>query len=246
MAGDPPIPFGPGSPGYGPGGEKPEEEPRGPQSPIEPESAPEPPPAPTPPPTPPPQASPPAPTPTDPFTSPPPPGGWDRPLGRAPKPPPPEADRLATWGSRFVAQIIDWLVILVPGGIVGLLAVGAIFGDGDDVGTGTAIGMIALLLFCWLVVGMFYGPVVMCRRGRRNGQTWGKQALGITVTRDSGEQFGFWAAAGREIGLKGFAVGFACFVIPVIPFFVDYLWPLGDKQNRAVHDIAAETHVVKL
>jgi uncharacterized RDD family membrane protein YckC len=184
--------------------------------------------------------------PANPFEGPVPPGGWDRPPGHAPRPPKPDSGRLAGWGARFAAQLIDWLVILIPGSIVGFLLVAWLAGNGETVDFLYAVGATALFIVGGLFVALFYGPVLMRRPGRHNGQTWGKQLLGITVTRDSGEPFGFWSAALREIGLKGVAVGVACIVVPVIPFFLDYLWPLWDGENRAIHDMAAETHVVRV
>ena len=108
--------------------------------------------------------------------------------------------------------------------------------------------MLAIVLFilAMLAFSLLYGPLLMRRSGAHNGQTWGKQALGITVTRDSGEPFDFWSAALREVALKGVAVGVACLIIPVIPFLLDYLWPLWDSENRAVHDMGADTHVVRV
>lgn len=85
----------------------------------------------------------------------------------------------------------------------------------------------------------------MKREGARNGQTWGKQLLDIRVVRDSGRPFDFWTAALREIVLKQLAVGAASVIVPLIPFLLDYLWPLWDNRNRALHDMGASTHVVR-
>lgn len=228
--GDPPVPFGPGAPGYGPGGAPP------PGPPGEP-------PRPPSPPVPPPQAFPESVAALDPEPMP--PGGWDQQIGRPPKPPKPGTDRLAGWGSRFAAQLIDWVVVLVPGSILGILVVG-LYVDNDDVDTLAAIGVFVLFLMLLFLMLLFYGPVLMRRSGEHNGQTWGKQALGIAATRDSGEPFDFWSAALREVGLKGVALAVACTIIPVVPFFLNYLWPLWDGENRAIHDMGAETHVVRL
>ena len=85
----------------------------------------------------------------------------------------------------------------------------------------------------------------MAREGRCNGQTWGKQALGIRVIRDSGEPMNFGMAALREIVVKGFGVGIASSIIPFIPWFLDFFWPLWDDENRALHDMVVSTHVVQ-
>ena len=53
-----------------------------------------------------------------------------------------------------------------------------------------------------------------------------------------------WAAL-REIVIKGFLVGVASSIIPFIPWFLDFFWPLWDDENRALHDMIVSTHVVQ-
>jgi uncharacterized RDD family membrane protein YckC len=113
---------------------------------------------------------------------------------------------------------------------------------GSDTGA-VVTGVVSFLAY--LVVAFFYAPVLMGRDGEHNGQTWGKQTMGIRVVRDSGEAMSFGWAALREIAVKGFALGIAGSVIPLIPYLVDYLWPLWDDENRSVHDMIVSTHVVR-
>ena len=63
--------------------------------------------------------------------------------------------------------------------------------------------------------------------------------------RDNGQPFSFGSAALREVVLKQLAVGIASSIIPVIPWFLNYFWPLWDDENRALHDMAASTHVIQ-
>jgi hypothetical protein len=63
--------------------------------------------------------------------------------------------------------------------------------------------------------------------------------------RNNGEAMGFWWSALREAGVKGLAVGIASAIIPLLPWLLDVLWPLWDGQNRALHDFAVQTHVVR-
>jgi len=65
------------------------------------------------------------------------------------------------------------------------------------------------------------------------------------VVRDNGQPFSFGSAALREVVLKFLAVSIASSIIPLIPFLLDYLWPLWDDQNRALHDMVASSHVVR-
>jgi len=155
---------------------------------------------------------------------------------------------LASWGSRLGAHLIDSLVILVPAVILFIVLVAGSFGlsgNNEDVAAGAAIGASILWLLLVAVIYLFYAPLLMRRSGSRNGQTWGKQLLNIRVVRDNGEPYAFGSAALREVVLKFLAVSIASSIIPLIPFLLDYLWPLWDDQNRALHDMVASSHVVR-
>ena len=172
-----------------------------------------------------------------------PPGGWEQPIARpqgfggAP---------LAGWGSRFGAWFIDGLIVGVPATIVFLALVGGAVGVGDDnAGFWVLVGSSLLSILVFAVLALIYAPVTMARPGPHNGQTWGKQILGIRVIRDSGEPMTFWWAALREVAVKNLGVGIAASATFGLAFLVNYLWPLWDDQNRALHDMAVSTHVVR-
>jgi uncharacterized RDD family membrane protein YckC len=192
--------------------------PGGPQAPV----APPPPPGPEGPPS---------------YGGPVPPGGWQQPIpqhhGWSGQP-------LASWGSRVGATLIDWLILLVPVVILTIIVVG--IAAGSDTG---AIVTGALGLLAYLIVALAYAPVLMAREGPNNGQTWGKQMIGIRVVRDTGEPMNFGWSALREIAVKGLLVGIASSILPLIPWLLNYLWPLWDDTNRALHDIVCSTHVVR-
>jgi uncharacterized RDD family membrane protein YckC len=192
--------------------------PGGPQAPV----APPPPPGPEGPPS---------------YGGPVPPGGWQQPIpqhhGWSGQP-------LASWGSRVGATLIDWLILLVPVVILTIIVVG--IAAGSDTG---AIVTGALGLLAYLIVALAYAPVLMAREGPNNGQTWGKQLVGIRVVRDTGEPMNFGWSALREIAVKGLLVGIASSILPLIPWLLNYLWPLWDDTNRALHDIVCSTHVVR-
>ena len=166
-----------------------------------------------------------------------PPGGWEQPIAH--QVPGWHGRPLASWGSRLAAYLIDALILLVP--VIGLTVIIVAIAAGSDTGA-VVTGILGFLAY--LVVAFLYAPLLMKREGQHNGQTWGKQALGIRVIRDSGEEMTFGPAALREIVIKGFAVGIASSIIPFIPWFLDFFWPLWDDENRALHDIVCSTHVV--
>lgn len=176
-----------------------------------------------------------------------PPGGWQQPIAQQ-QGPAWVGRPLASWGSRVGAWFIDILIIGIPATVIFLaLAAGAIGLTGDDSNSGfwVLVGSAILSTLIFAVIAIIYAPTTMARQGPHNGQTFGKQLVGIRVVRDSGEPMTFWPAALREVGIKGLAVGIASSIIPFIPWFLDNFWPLWDDENRALHDMAVSTHVVE-
>lgn len=91
-----------------------------------------------------------------------------------------------------------------------------------------------------LPVAVFYAPLLLARRGARNGQTIGKQAMGIRVVRQDGLPVTFATALVREaLGRQVPALLTSGLYVPV-----DYLWPLWDARNQALHDKIGRTYVV--
>jgi uncharacterized RDD family membrane protein YckC len=140
------------------------------------------------------------------------------------------------------AQILDWLILLVPSALLVALVVG-VFLAGSEVG-GVITAIIVFLLY--ILVALFYAPVLMARQGEHNGQTWGKQILGITVVRDNGQQIELGFGFLREFVVKNLLFGFVGGFFAGIPTLVDWLWPLWDDQNRCLHDMVVSTHVVRV
>jgi uncharacterized RDD family membrane protein YckC len=193
--------------------------------------------------------APPAPgSPQAPPPYPPAPAGWQQPpaiFGGLP---------LASWGSRAGAAVLD--ILLVLGLWLALIAPGVVITAATDA---DAVGVTLLIVgaLASLVIGVLYAPFFMQRSGPHNGQSLGKQWLGIRVVRVSGEPFGWGWALLREVVLKGIALGVASSIAGGLTFFLlgvggfapylaDYLWPLWDDQNRAVHDMIAETRVIRV
>jgi uncharacterized RDD family membrane protein YckC len=158
-----------------------------------------------------------------------------------------------------IAFIVDFLVVVVPPvvllGVLGIGIAGAA-GSDDDAGLGALIGGVLLTVLLAAVIALIYAPLTMMRGGRHNGQTLGKQWMSIRVVRDEGVPFGWGWAFLRELVIKGIGLSIASSIAStitffllgaggIIPYVLDYLWPLWDDQNRAVHDMVARTHVVQ-
>jgi uncharacterized RDD family membrane protein YckC len=235
----PQAPAGPGGPQApaGPGGPQAPAGPGGPQAPGGYPAGPQAPGGYPPPPTA-PQAPPGGPEGPPSYGGPVPPGGWQQPIAQQPaawhgRP-------LASWGTRLGAYLLDALILLIP--VIGLAVIVIGVAAGSDTGA-VVTGILGFLAY--LVVACLYAPILMARNGAGNGQTWGKQALGIRVIRDGGEPMSFGWAALREVAVKGLGVGIASSIIPLIPWFLNFFWPLWDDQNRALHDMVVSTHVVQ-
>jgi uncharacterized RDD family membrane protein YckC len=139
----------------------------------------------------------------------------------------------ASWGSRVGAYLLDVLVIAVP--LIGIVVVALAAGNPDDENDSS-----------WAVVGIAYlGTIVVpfvyftLMHGRESGQTLGKKWVGIRVVDgSSGTSIGYGRAFGR------YAITFV-FSIFIIPLLLDYLWPLWDQKNQALHDKVVGSVVVR-
>jgi uncharacterized RDD family membrane protein YckC len=186
-----------------------------------------------------------------PYSGPVPPGGWHEPIPSTPVP-----GQLAGWPRRAGAALLDAALVLLPAtllvlGIAALVAGpggGISFSDGE---TGVVVGIlvaIVSLIFvavAVLVTALVYAPLTMRRRDARNGQTWGKQLLGIRVVRMNGVPQTFTSAAVREVLVKLLLFGAVGATIAAIPTILDLLWPLWDREGRALHDMVVDTRVVR-
>jgi class 3 adenylate cyclase/uncharacterized RDD family membrane protein YckC len=63
----------------------------------------------------------------------------------------------------------------------------------------------------------------------------GKRLLGLRVV----------GADGGPVRARRVALRSACYAVSVLPFGIGFLWPLWDARGRAVHDLIAETLVVR-
>lgn len=143
--------------------------------------------------------------------------------------------QLADWWPRVGATLLDGLIIwgLSIGAVIATAIATLMAPAADDAGG-------AIFLLVWAVMTVAYLAGTMTRNGRYNGQTLGKQAAGVRVVRDDGRPVGFGLAFTREIVLKLFLGNIVFF----IGWIIDSLWPLGERENRALHDLAMKTHVV--
>lgn len=155
---------------------------------------------------------------------------------------------LASWGSRVGAYLVDGLLILVLAVPFFFLAgaIGLDVGDSSSGDGGAAFsaqnGQVLGLFLIFLLVVFLYAPTTMVWL---KGATPGKALLGIRVVRVSGQPVTFGYALLREWVFKGIVLGIVNGITLGLASLVNYLWPLWDSQNRALHDMAAGSRVVR-
>lgn len=132
--------------------------------------------------------------------------------------------RLASWGRRAAAFLLDWLLL------ISVFVATSVLASATAGGLEAVWGLEILFLpslYQWLMVGAW-------------GQTLGKMALRVRVVRgeDAGP-VGYPRALGRVA--SALALGFF-----VLPLLLAYLWPLWDKRNQTLYDKIVNTIVVRV
>ena len=144
------------------------------------------------------------------------------------------AGETADWGMRALAAVVDFLIRAAIAGV--FAALGAAFSSGSEDGivVGGLIG---------LGIGIFvYAPVLLARW---NGQTVGHRVTATRIVMTNGDRMSGGRGFTREVLVKNFlseGVGqFTFFILPLL----NYLWPLWDARDEALHDKICNTRVVR-
>ena len=152
---------------------------------------------------------------------------------------------LASWWSRVGAFLVDALIVGV-GGLVLTVALTAPFSVGffvdDEVGVVAIIVGLLIATLCVTVIALLYAPALMART---NGKTLGRMVTGVRVVRAKGQPMTFGFAMLREVAVKTLAFGIAGSLTFGLAQLADWLWPLWDEENRALHDFIVDTRVIK-
>lgn len=127
---------------------------------------------------------------------------------------------LASVGARFVALLVDSLVLGAIGFAIGCVL--SLFISADQTQLPIVLGLIINVAYNWY----FWT--------RRDGQTPGKTALGIRIIKTDGSPISDADALLRILGywVNGVALG------------LGYIWAFFDPNNQGWHDKMANTYVV--
>lgn len=137
----------------------------------------------------------------------------------------------ADFGSRFLAALVDGIILAVVGFIVGAL-VGALFG-GNIRSTRDLENFTLLNNLIGAVIGAIYPMYFLVTQ---NGQTPGKRMMRIRVVRKDGAKISWFDAFLREVVGKFISAFF---------LLLGYLWMLWDADKQTWHDKIASTIVIK-
>lgn len=143
---------------------------------------------------------------------------------------------------RFVARIIDWIILGVAGAIVRLPLVLMMGGVGlglrgaqDPAAALAAVpalfGAIGLSFLINIVLGFIYEVYFLSSRGA----TPGKMALGLKVVRADGGPITMNLAIGR----------YFAYILSGFTFLIGFIIAGFDDEKRALHDRICNTRVIK-
>jgi uncharacterized RDD family membrane protein YckC len=152
----------------------------------------------------------------------------------------------SSWWRRVIAMLVDLLIVALIGHVlVVILGVHPyVFGRQRLSAPATIAQYTTTLL-----AAVLYYPLIM---RRTDGQTVGKMLLGIRVARTDRRLMSLARASWREVFLKSSLLD-ALYLLPTVGLIIggtlvalDYLWPLWDRENRALHDVLARTRVIRI
>jgi uncharacterized RDD family membrane protein YckC len=140
---------------------------------------------------------------------------------------------------RFVAWLIDAIILMVVGSLVQFAMLGSLAtvrqpprGASPDVVLGAMLGMVGLVFLVDMVIGCsyeaFFVSSSLCA-------TPGKLALELKVVRPDGARLGLGRAVGRYFAKR----------LNLLTAGIGYIMAGFDSQRRGLHDLICDTRVVR-
>jgi uncharacterized RDD family membrane protein YckC len=139
---------------------------------------------------------------------------------------------------RFVAYLLDAFIMTIAAVVVVgifiavILLVDESIDDSKD--SPVIIGSVIVMVLALLVINWLYEALMT---SSPRGATLGKQALGLRIVRADGAQLSFGRATARHF-LK-------IMITPLVPFAIGYLMAAFTARKRALHDVLADTLVIR-
>jgi uncharacterized RDD family membrane protein YckC len=123
-------------------------------------------------------------------------------------------------GSRFIALLIDGIILGIIGSVIGLIV------DGDPASANGTTSLLSIVISAAYFIGMIGST----------GMTLGGRVLGVKVVDANGQQPSYGTAAIRWIGSY----------VSAIILLIGYLMAFWDSKKQTLHDKIASTYVVKV
>jgi uncharacterized RDD family membrane protein YckC len=138
---------------------------------------------------------------------------------------------------RFVALLIDGIVLQIVGYFIGMLVGYSMF---DQAGRGYVSNpfevMFAPAYMRYSLTAMVINWLYFAWQESSAAQaTLGKRAMGVRVVGDKGQRISFLNATGRYFGK----------IVSTLILFIGFLMVAWDSRKQALHDKMANTFVVK-
>lgn len=152
--------------------------------------------------------------------------------------------RYAGFWLRFVAYLIDYIVLQIVGFIIAIPFIGTIVFSAITIarsessyektaaGIAGIVGTVFMLVMLITILGWLYYALM---ESSRNQGTLGKMALGLKVTSMQGERISFGRATGRYFGK----------IISGMILMIGYILAGLTEKKQALHDIMAGCLVIR-
>lgn len=138
------------------------------------------------------------------------------------------------FGRRFLAYLIDAILLSIVNNVVGLI-VGLVVGlGGVALGSDSDNVSVAAQLFA-ACLGLLINVAYFAGFWATTGQTLGKMALGIKVISVDGSPVSWGKALLRYLG----------YIVSSLVVFLGFIWVAFDPQRQGWHDKIAGTYVVR-
>ncbi|HXS93526.1 MAG TPA: RDD family protein [Candidatus Limnocylindrales bacterium] len=139
---------------------------------------------------------------------------------------------------RFVAVIIDGIILRVVSGIITMVTVGSFYtiprfepGDNPLMSLGSLMSMVGTASLISMTINCVYETLFISQLGA----TPGKMALGLKVVRPNGAPVSVGRAAGRYFAK----------ILSALILFIGYIMAAFDSEKRALHDMICDTRVIR-
>jgi uncharacterized RDD family membrane protein YckC len=143
----------------------------------------------------------------------------------------PQSVRYAGFWIRFVAYVIDAIVLIVAGSIVSGIFFGSLFSSFQGEFTDINWAMYSMANFVNVAMGWLYFSLL---ESSDKQATLGKMAVGVKVVDRNGQQVSFARATGRYFSK----------ILSGLIFLIGFIMAGFDSRKQALHDKIADTFVV--